>query len=116
MTIRRWCLAVLGGLSLLVLGACGSNLVGQLLTDAGQALTDAGSASAQVPSSCKKWEVQRILYKDIPTVSNDSASTSNFAGGAFSIPDGWEPFGGTSYGGSVTGAGSQYLIVRRCIL
>ncbi len=116
MTIRRWWLAVLGGFGLVVLGACGSNLVGQLLTDAGQLITDAGNANAQVPSACKKWEVQRLSYDNIPTVDNTSTATSTFAGSAISIPDGWEPFGGTSYGGSFTGVTSQFLIVRRCVL
>jgi hypothetical protein len=116
MVLRKWWLAGFGGFGLLLLGACSSSLVGQMMTDAGQMLTDAGNANAQVPSACKKWEVQRLAYKNIDTVENTEASTSTFAGTAITIPDGWEPFGGTSYGGSFTGVASQYLIVRRCVL
>jgi hypothetical protein len=99
---------------LVLFAACGSQIAGQLLRDAGDALADSGNAHAQTPSSCQQWEVQRIIYDNVPTVRNDSTTSSTFAGGAISIPDGWEPFGGTSYGGSSSFTSSAYLLVRRC--
>jgi hypothetical protein len=99
---------------LVLLGACGSQLIGQMMLDAGNMLADSGNAHAQTPA-CQQWEVQRLIYSNIPSTRNTTETTSTFAGGALSIPDGWEPFGGTSYGGSFTGVDTQYLIVRRCV-
>jgi hypothetical protein len=104
---------LIAGLLLMILAACGSQTLGGLLVDAGTALLDAGTAQAQ-SMPCGKWQVQRIVYNNIPTLENTDATTSTFAGAAFAIPAGWEPFGGTAYGGSFTGVASQYLLVRRC--
>lgn len=116
MTIRRWWLAVAGGCALVVLGACGSSVAGRILTNVGDILLDAGNANAQVPSACKKWQVQRMSYDNIETKENTTPTTSDFAGTELTIPDGWEPFGGTAYGGSSTGLASQYLLLRKCVL
>jgi hypothetical protein len=114
MTVRRWSFAVVSGCALLLLGACGSNLLGQLLTDAGQVLEDGGNAHAQVPSTCKKWLVQRMYYDTVGATANASTATSTLAGGDITIPDGWEPFGGTAFGSSTSS--SQFLLLRKCIL
>ena len=114
MNARRWFLAVVSGFALIVLGACGSNLAGQLLANVGQVLIDGGNANAQVPSACKKWLVQRMFFDTVGAIPNTSTSTSLLAGGDLTIPDGWEPFGGTAFGSSTSH--SQFLLLRKCVL
>src|SRR5262245_26418812 len=95
-TVRSpsWKLLALLSTLLVLFGACGAQVIGELMRDAGEVLADSGTAHAQRPSTCRQWEVQRLFCESGSAATNRTTATSNFAGQAISIPEGRQFVGG----------------------